>query len=246
MSSTDLAQLGVAVIAAVVVAVRAFASRGTTRTPATRWLTWLLTVTVVALIVGWPPLMHALAGDGGGLIALRVVQHCCVLGMALAFLAFAEHATRTSPRTARRVVRLASVVAVFAGAVMVATAAVGAVGLPEAPPLHLLTPDHASSPAIAVYLIAYAVPIGPSVVEVGIRCGAVARRPGRPLYRSAMALFVLGCAAGAAYSVLRVAGTVATATGGAFDAAAVSFPVTLIGIGCVLAGSGLVGVNRLV
>jgi len=59
-----------------------------------------------------------------------------------------------------------------------------------------------------------------------------------------MAFFLAGCAAGAAYSALRIVGTVVTTTGGTLDAASASFAVTLTGIGCALAGSGLIGVNR--
>lgn len=242
MSTTDLAQLGVATAAAIALAVRAFASRG--RTPASRWLTWLLLLTVAALLVGWPPLMHALAGDGGGLIALRVVQHWCVLGMALAFLAFAEHATRPSPEQARRVIRPAFAVGVAAAVGMAGAAAIGAANLPDAPALHLLTPEYAASPAIAVYLVAYALPLGLTSAEVGVRCGASARRAGHILLRAAMAFFVAGCAAGAAYSALRIVGTIVTASGGRLDAAPVSFAITLAGIACVLAGSVLIGVHR--
>ncbi|MEV0649718.1 hypothetical protein AB0I28_31125 [Phytomonospora sp. NPDC050363] len=244
MSPADLAQLLVAFLAAAVLTARLPTARESPRTPESRWLTALLACTAAAVIVGWPPLMTALAGDGGGLVALRLVQHAFVLAMGLTFLAFSEHGDHSSTTTRRRVLRWAAGFAV-ALCVMVASAVVGHLRTPDAPSMHLLTPEYATTSAIAVYLAAYALPLAAIAGRVAVLCFGRFRRAENVAPRVAFLLFFVGSTAGGLYCVLRAVAAILTAAGGSPDTAGVSFVLTLVAMVCVLAAAATLAALRL-
>lgn len=248
MSTVDLIQLLVAVIGGATLIIRFAVTRHSPRTPASRWLTVVLAAITAAVLIGWPPLMTAVAGDGGGLVALRVLQHGIVLLMGLSLLAFAQYATRVdaAEAIARTVIGWTRVFAV-SYAVMAVTAYLGWRDAPgaDADESNLLTPEHAATPAIGIYLVAYAAPLAAAMWNVSRRCLVHFRRPEHVMFRVAVFLFFIGSVAGGIYSVLRVTTAIlAMLHLGGSGTAMISFAFTVVGMVCVLTGAGIVGVIR--
>ncbi|GIG70990.1 hypothetical protein [Phytomonospora endophytica] len=240
MSPSDLVQLAVTFVAWAAVAVRVAGHlRGGKATVSSRWLTAALVAIAVAFTVGWPPLMNAVAGDGAGLVALRVGQHAAALAAATAATAFTAYATATPARARRSVVLHGGLLGV-ALAVMGAAAAV-AVGSVDAGAdwLNLLAPPHAGTAGVAAYLVAYAAVLGSCLAEVARLCLRRRGRETRAASRTGLLLLAVGSAVGTVYSAHRIL----AALGLDLGPAGTSFALTAVALLLVVVGASVVGVG---
>ncbi|GLZ80677.1 hypothetical protein Afil01_54840 [Actinorhabdospora filicis] len=233
MVSTDLAQLTVAALALAVAAVRFLRVR---RDAAAGWLTTAIGLSGLALLLGWPPLMDAVAA-GPGLVRLRLAQHAAAMATVAAMAVFTAHATG---RGGTRVIAAwtAGLAVAFAVLTWSAERAI-AVRPADVDPLLLLGPDHADVPGVTVYLAAYTGFLGLCLAYVGEGC-LRHRRATTGAARLGLLLIAVGCGLGVAYSLHRIIDVTGPSIGGPGTA----FALSIAGILAAVVGALLLAVGR--